>query len=389
MGCAGAGSSPVSSFNCSELSTWNSGARTGVLQYQGVGSPDDLTNVVHRRALSPRSYAGRGSRWCRRRDRLRAPRRAPEQVDYSGGDVRDLGRGTFCRPALGASSLTALGEYLSNGSLLGDAACHAGLAGDLRRCCAGAAEAEAGVMVSHRSCGFMAPHRRRAPDRRASQTHILGRMKRLPLVLLIAIALGLVITGIAPYDRTTWWLEIFPILIGAPILIATYRRFPLTRLAYTLLAIHAVILMVGGYYTYARVPLGFLVEHTFGLARNDYDRLGHFAQGFVPAILAREILLRTSPLRPGRWLFVIVTALCLAISACYEFIEWWSALLFGQGAEAFLGTQGDVWDTQWDMLMTLIGAIVAQLLLSNVHNRAVRQLMNQQQPGSQPSEAHA
>src|SRR2546425_1253084 len=293
MGCAGAGSSPVSSFNCSELSTWNSGARTGVLQYQGVGSPDDLTNVVHRRALSPRSYAGRGSRWCRRRDRLRAPRRAPQQVDYSGGDVRDLGRGTFCRPALGASSLTALGEYLSNGSLLGDAACHAGLAGDLRRCCAGAAEAEAGVMVSHRSCGFMAPHRRRAPDRRASQTHILGRMKRLPLVLLIAIALG------------------------------------------------------------------------------------------------REILLRTSPLRPGRWLFVIVTALCLAISACYEFIEWWSALLFGQGAEAFLGTQGDVWDTQWDMLMALIGAIVAQLLLSNVHNRAVRQLMNQQQPGSQPSEAHA
>jgi len=214
-------------------------------------------------------------------------------------------------------------------------------------------------------------------------------MKRLPLVLLIAVALGLVITGIAPYDRTTWWLEIFPILIGAPILIATYRRFPLTRLAYTLLAIHAVILMVGGYYTYARVPLGFWVEHTFGLARNDYDRLGHFAQGFVPAILAREILLRTSPLRPGRWLFVIVTALCLAISACYEFIEWWSALLFGQGAEAFLGTQGDVWDTQWDMFTALIGAIVAQLLLSNVHNRAVTELVNQRQPASQPSEGRA
>ena len=169
----------------------------------------------------------------------------------------------------------------------------------------------------------------------------------------------------------------------------TASPFAQVTFAYTLLAIHAVILMVGGYYTYARVPLGFWVEHTFGLARNDYDRLGHFAQGFVPAILAREILLRTSPLRPGRWLFVIVTALCLAISACYEFIEWWSALLFGQGAEAFLGTQGDVWDTQWDMLMALIGAIVAQLLLSNVHNRAVTELMNQRQPASQPSEGRA
>src|SRR5438132_7965739 len=208
-------------------------------------------------------------------------------------------------------------------------------------------------------------------------------------VLVGIVGAALVVSGIAPYERIMCCLYIFPFLIGAPILIATYRRFPLTRLAYTLLAIHAVILMVGGYYTYARVPLGFWVEHTFGLARNDYDRLGHFAQGFVPAILAREILLRTSPLRPGRWLFVIVTALCLAISACYEFIEWWSALLFGQGAEAFLGTQGEVLDTQWDMLMALIGAIVAQLLLSNVHNRAVRQLMNQQQPGSQPSEAHA
>jgi putative membrane protein len=214
-------------------------------------------------------------------------------------------------------------------------------------------------------------------------------MKRVPVVLLIIVVLGLVATGIAPYDRTTWWLEVFPILIGAPILVATHRRFPLTTLAYVLLAIHAGILMVGGHYTYARVPLGFWAEHMFGFTRNNYDRLGHFAQGFVPAILAREILLRTSPLRPGRWLFVIVTAVCLAISACYEFIEWWSALVFGQGADAFLGTQGDVWDTQWDMLMALIGAIVAQLLLGRVHNRALRKLMNQHQPASQSSEAHA
>src|SRR5713101_1598893 len=203
--------------------------------------------------------------------------------------------------------------------------------------------------------------------------------------IVVIVGAALIVSGIAPYDRTTWWLEVFPVLIAGPVLVLTARRFPLTPLTYTLLAVHALVLIVGGHYTYARVPLGFWVEHTLGLARNDYDRLGHFAQGFVPAILAREILLRTSPLRPGRWLFVIVTALCLAISACYEFIEWWSALLFGQGAEAFLGTQGDVWDTQWDMLMALIGAIVAQLLLSNVHNRAIRQLMNQQHPASRPS----
>src|SRR3989454_3249409 len=207
--------------------------------------------------------------------------------------------------------------------------------------------------------------------------------------LAVIIGAALIVSGIAPYDRTTWWLEIFPVLIAGPVLVLTARRFPLTRLTYTLLAVHALILIVGGHYTYARVPLGFWLQDAFGLARNDYDRIGHFAQGFVPAILIREILLRTSPLRPGRWLFVIVTAMCLAFSACYEFFEWWSALAGGQGAEAFLGTQGDVWDTQWDMFTALIGAIAAQLLLSNVHNRAVRQLMNQQPPSSQPGEARA
>lgn len=193
-------------------------------------------------------------------------------------------------------------------------------------------------------------------------------------LLLLLVTIALIVSGINPYDRTTWWLEIFPILIAAPILVTTARRFPLTTLTYTLLAVHAIILMVGGHYTYARVPLGFWFQNLLGLARNDYDRLGHFAQGFVPAILVREILLRTSPLRPGRWLFVIVTALCLAFSACYEFFEWGAAVAGGHAADAFLGTQGDVWDTQWDMFTALIGAIVAQVTLSRVHDRALARL---------------
>ena len=192
--------------------------------------------------------------------------------------------------------------------------------------------------------------------------------------LLLVVALALIVSGLHPYDRTTWWLEIFPILIAAPILVLTARRFPLTTLMYTLLALHAIILVVGGHYTYARVPFGFWLQDLLGLARNDYDRLGHFAQGFIPAILVREILLRTSPLRPGRWLFVIVTAICLAFSACYEFFEWGAAVAGRHAADAFLGTQGDVWDTQWDMLCALIGAIVAQLTLSRVHDRGLAKL---------------
>ncbi len=210
-------------------------------------------------------------------------------------------------------------------------------------------------------------------------------MKRYLVALLLLIALALILSGLAPYDRTTWWLEIFPILIGAPILVATHRRFPLTTLLYTLLAVHALILILGGHYTYARVPLGFWVQDLFGFARNHYDRLGHFAQGFIPAILVREILLRTSPLRSGRWLFVLVTAVCLAFSACYEFIEWWAALLGGHSAEAFLGTQGDVWDTQWDMFLALIGAITAQLVLGRVHDRALQTLSSQRQLVDQPN----
>ncbi|HVH66456.1 MAG TPA: DUF2238 domain-containing protein [Gemmatimonadales bacterium] len=187
--------------------------------------------------------------------------------------------------------------------------------------------------------------------------------------LLVVVVIALVVSGWVPYDRTTWWLEVFPVILGAPILVATYRRFPLTTLLYTLLAVHALILIVGGHYSYARVPLGTWVQHALGLARNDYDRLGHFAQRFVPAIFAREVLLRTSPLRPGRWLFALVTAVCLALSACYELFEWWTALLGGQSAEAFLGTQGDPWDTQWDMFTALVGALVSQLTLSRWHDR--------------------
>jgi putative membrane protein len=198
------------------------------------------------------------------------------------------------------------------------------------------------------------------------------RSEALALILLGAIAL--IISGINPADYTTWWLEVFPIFIAVPVLLATARRFPLTPLAYRLIFLHALILMVGGHYTYAKVPLGFWMEQLFGFTRNHYDRIGHFAQGFVPAIIAREILLRRSPLTPGKWLFTIVTALCLAISACYEFVEWFAAVLGGSSADAFLGTQGDVWVTQWDMLMAFIGAMTAQILLVRVQDKQLARL---------------
>jgi putative membrane protein len=181
-------------------------------------------------------------------------------------------------------------------------------------------------------------------------------------------------SGLAPHDRFTWVLEVAPVLLGLPIVLATRRRFPLTPLLYVLLALHACILMVGGKYTYAEVPLGFWVGEALGLARNHYDRLGHFAQGFVPAILAREVLIRTSPLRGSRWLPAVVIAFCLAFSALYELIEWWTAVATGDSATAFLGTQGDVWDTQWDMFLALIGAATALLTLSRVHDRQLAAL---------------
>ena len=197
---------------------------------------------------------------------------------------------------------------------------------------------------------------------------------REPVVLLAAGALALAVSAVRPHDYFTWFLEVAPILIGVPVLVATRRRFPLTPLLYRLLLVHALILMLGGHYTYAEVPLGFWVRDALGLARNHYDRLGHFAQGFVPAILAREILIRRSPLRPGKWLFFLVTCVCLAFSACYEFVEWWTAVTTGDSATAFLGTQGDPWDTQWDMFLCLVGALVAQLTLSRVHDRQLERL---------------
>ena len=199
-------------------------------------------------------------------------------------------------------------------------------------------------------------------------------MRREPIVLLVAGAIALALSAVHPYERGTWWMEVAPIFIAVPILIATARRFPLTPLTYRLIFFHALVLMLGGHYTYARVPLGEWFKDWLHLARNHYDRLGHFTQGFVPAIIAREVLLRLTPLKRGAWLFVLVTAVCLAVSACYEFIEWWAALLGGSAATEFLGTQGDVWDTQWDMFLALIGAITAQLTLARVHDRQLQEI---------------
>ena len=194
---------------------------------------------------------------------------------------------------------------------------------------------------------------------------------REPLSLLGATIVVLVWSGVQPYERGTWIMEVFPVLMGIPILFATFSRFPLSPLVYRLLFIHAVILIVGGHYTYARVPVGFAVQDLLDLSRNHYDRLGHFAQGFVPAILAREILLRTSPLKRGKWLFCLVVSVCLAFSAFYELLEWWAALIGGESADAFLGTQGDIWDSQWDMFLALVGAISALVFLAGVHDRSL------------------
>ncbi len=176
-------------------------------------------------------------------------------------------------------------------------------------------------------------------------------------------------SGYRPYDRLTWVMEVMPIVIALPIMIATYRRLPLTTLLYGLIFLHAGILMLGGAYTYARVPLGFQLAEWLSLERNPYDRIGHLAQGFVPVMVAREILLRGDYVRGRRMLVFICIAIVLAISASYELIEWAAAMLLGQGADEFLGTQGDVWDTQWDMFCALLGASAALLLLCGLHDR--------------------
>ena len=197
-----------------------------------------------------------------------------------------------------------------------------------------------------------------------------GRAAPREFVILTAIWLvALVLSGWQPYDRATWLMEVAPALIALPILWATNARFPLTRLALVLIAFHGLVLILGGAYTYARVPIGFTVQEWFDLARNPYDRFGHLMQGFVPAIVFRELLIRWGGLSRGLLLSAIVLASCLAVSATYELIEFAAAMALGQGADEFLGTQGDPWDTQWDMLMCLIGAATALLTLSRLHNR--------------------
>ena len=201
-----------------------------------------------------------------------------------------------------------------------------------------------------------------------------GLNRKEPIWLWYTILLVLILSGIKPQaDRLTWLLETFPVMIGLVILAMTWQRFPLTPLAYRLITLHALILIVGGYYTYADVPLFNYLRDNLELSRNHYDRVGHFVQGFVPAIIAREVLLRRSPLKGG-WLFFLTLCFCLALSAFYELIEWWVALLSNEAADAFLGTQGDHWDTQTDMFMALIGAICSLTLLSRRHDRDLAHL---------------
>ena len=190
-------------------------------------------------------------------------------------------------------------------------------------------------------------------------TPAVPRESRLPAALGAVVVAALALSGIAPYDRATWIMEVAPVLIAAPILVATHRRFPLSDLLYILIAIHALVLIVGGLYTYARVPLGFWMQEAMHLTRNPYDKIGHFMQGFVPALVAREILLRTGQVRGRGMAAFLSVCVALAISALYELVEWWAALAMGQGADEFLGTQGDPWDTQSDMFFALIGATVA------------------------------
>jgi len=193
-----------------------------------------------------------------------------------------------------------------------------------------------------------------------------------PQLFLLALTLAVFVwSGIHPHDRFTWVLEVFPAVIAGVVILATYRRFRLSNLLYVLIAIHAMILMLGGKYTYAQVPLGVWMEHWFGFTRNHYDRIGHFAQGFVPAIAAREILIRVARYRRDAWLNVVIFSMCAAISAFYELLEWAVAELTGTAAEAFLGTQGDVWDTQKDMAMACVGAICALALLRRLHDRSM------------------
>jgi putative membrane protein len=185
---------------------------------------------------------------------------------------------------------------------------------------------------------------------------------------------ALAVSGIAPYDRATWWMEVAPVLLAAPLLVATHRRFPLTAVLYVLICIHALVLIMGGAYTYARVPLGFWLQDWLDLERNPYDRIGHFMQGFVPALVAREILLRNKFVNGKGMLAFLCLCVALAFSAVYELVEWGAALALGQGADEFLGTQGDPWDTQADMFLALLGAGTSLALLGPLQDQQIRAL---------------
>ncbi len=198
--------------------------------------------------------------------------------------------------------------------------------------------------------------------------------KNYPLTLLIIVLMFGVWSGVKPLDtRLTWVLETLPVIMALPVLLLTYKRFPLTGLTYTLIAIHAMILMLGAHYSYAKVPLGFWMQDWFGWTRNNYDKIGHFMQGFGPALYTREIISRTSPLRRGKWLGFVSIAVPLAFSAIYEIFEWLASLSDPTDTEAFLGTQGYIWDTQSDMFLCLIGSMVALILLTKLHNKYLQE----------------
>ncbi len=196
------------------------------------------------------------------------------------------------------------------------------------------------------------------------------------LLWLMIVTASLLYSAIDPVaDRLTWLMEVLPVMIAIPLLLASHRAFPLTLITVRVIAVFALILIVGGHYTYAENPLFDWIQQEWDLARNHYDRLGHFVQGVVPAMLGRELLLRTSPIQRGKWLFFLLCCVSLAVSACYEFIEWWVAEINQQAAESFLGTQGDNWDTQWDMFLALWGSILSQLSLAKAQDRQLKSLL--------------
>lgn len=194
------------------------------------------------------------------------------------------------------------------------------------------------------------------------------------MVLVALLVVAYAASAWQPCDVATWWMEVMPVFLAFPVVMAVHARVGLTPLALRLLAFEALVVALGAHYTYARVPLGFWAADLLDLARNHYDRFAHLMQGVVPTLAMRELLIRTTPLPRGRWMFWIVVSICLAMSATYELVEWWAAVLFGDGATEFLGTQGDPWDTQWDMFLALCGCILTQLFLAGVHDRQIRAL---------------